>query len=100
MLYYTILYCAILYYTTLYYTVCIHISRCAHFDPLIHFNDWVLVLWWQVNTKFLGQPLRYGFVCMAEEVPDEELREEEEKEKEKEVKVALHIFEPVFSISP
>ena len=37
---------------------------------------------------------------MAEEVPDEELREEEEKEKEKEVKVALHIFEPVFSISP
>lgn len=37
---------------------------------------------------------------MAEEVPDEELREEEEKkEKEKEVKVALHIFEPVFSIS-
>lgn len=87
---YTILCFTLLYYTLLY---CLYpfFSMCSLW-PLIHFNDWVLVFWWQVNAKFLGQPLRYGFVCMAEEVPDEELREEEdekEKEKEKEVKVAL-----------
>ena len=35
-------------------------------------------------APFYVLALRYGFVCMAEEVPDHELREEEDEEEEEE----------------